>query len=181
MEHALDYIDDIVIFSQSTEEHLHHLESILQLINKARKKLKLKKCFLTPDAIDYRGHVITPPRLHITTKTINAVRDLRCPMAKPEMRSFLGLCNVYQRFVPKFSRLAAPLMKRLKKVEPALVDLNDERRTVDNLKQELITAPVLPLPRPEGQLVTEADACEKQAGCVLLPEQESGEFCQSDY
>lgn len=99
-QNALVYIDNIVIFSKSSKECLHHLESVLRLINKAVMILKLKKCFLFSDAIDYHGHVIAPRRLHIAIKTMDAVRDSRYPTRTSEMRSFLGLCNVYRQFIP---------------------------------------------------------------------------------
>lgn len=124
----------------------------------------------------------TPQRLHIATRTIDAVRDLKFVTTLSGLRSLLELCNVYRRIAPNFSRMAAPLIKHSKIGEPTAFELNDEeQQTIDALKKEPITPPVLALPRLEVQLVIETDACDKHVGSVLLQEQEEGELRSIGY
>lgn len=94
------YIEDVVIFSKTSKEPLNHFESVLQLTSKLGMMLVLRKCFLFSDAVDYLGHLTTPRRLHIATKTIKALRDLKYPMTTFKLRSFLRLCNGYRQFAP---------------------------------------------------------------------------------
>lgn len=174
---VLTYIDDIVILSSSPERHLRQVEYVLQLMKKTEMTLKLKKCSFFFDAVNYLGHAITPRRLHIGTKTIDAVLNLIYLTTMSELRSFLRLCNVYCRFVSSFARVAGPLNRPLRKGEPTRIKLNDDkRRKVDNLEWKLTSPPVLALPRLEGQCMVETDAWDEQVGCVLLHKQESGEI-----
>lgn len=140
------------------------------------------RCFSFSDAIDYPGPMITPVRLLNATKTAAAVRSLCCPTTTSKLRFFLGLRNIYYQFVPNISRVAAPLNKRLKKCEPTQFKINDkERRTLSNLKQNLILPSILALPRADGQFVTTSDVCDKQMFCDLQPEQEDGKFRMVGY
>lgn len=139
--------------------------------------VKLKKWFFSSDAFQYLGHVITPQRLHIGTKSINAVRDLKYSMTMFLLRSLRRLCNKYCQFVPHFVRVAGPLNKTLDKGQSTKFELKDnEQRTVSNLTQKLASPPVLYSSRPKRQFVIEIDVCNKQVCCVLLQEHGSGEF-----
>lgn len=104
---ALVYIDDVLSFSPGPEEHIKQVEIVFKLIHQAGMTLKLKKCHFFTDAIDYLGHVITPGRLQVATKTDETVQTLKYPTTTTELRSFLGLCNVYRRFMSNFARKAA--------------------------------------------------------------------------
>lgn len=92
------------------------------------------------------------------------------------MRSFLGLCNVFRRFVPNFSRIAAPLNKNVAKGQPATFDGLDEteQAAYETLKKALIRPPVLALPQLDGHYIIYTDACDEQVGCVLLQVQPDG-------
>ena len=90
------------------------------------------------------------------------------------MRSFLGLCNVYRRFVPNFSRIAKPLNQRLMKGQQTTWgDLNEEeQQACETLKDKLVNPPILVLPRLGRRYTIDTDACDVQVGCVLLQEQD---------
>ena len=171
---ALVYLDDIVIFSPKPEEHIEHVKKVLMLLQDAGVTIKLRKCFFFTDNIDYLGHVIRPGTLEIAPKATEAIKNLKPPKNVTELRSFLGLCNVFRRFVPNFSRIAAPLNKKLKKGEPQHFDhlTDEELSAMKDLQDKLITPPVLALPRPNGRITIDTDACAYQVGCVLLQEQE---------
>lgn len=131
------------------------------------------KCFFFSKIIDELEHVMAPCRLQVAQKTTEAIRMLQYTSIVSEMMSFLGFCDVYRRLVPSFVRLASPLKKKPRKEAPRQFKLsNTLRGTMDVLKKELITQPVLALPQLNGHYTIDTDACDSQVACVLLQEQE---------
>ena len=173
---ALVYLDDVIIFSKSYRAHLEHVATVLSLLKSAGVTLKLAKCHFFSQEVDYLGHVIFPGKLAVSTKTCEAVERFRPLRTTTDVRSFLGLCNVFRRFMPNFARMSAPLNKKLEKGQPAKFDeLNaEETKAFEDLKGLLIAPPVLALPKAEGKYTVDTDACDLQVGCVLLQEQEDG-------
>lgn len=110
-QNALVYIEDIIIFSPTSEDHISHIESVLCLISEAGMTLKLKECHLFSDATDYLTHVITPDHLHVPAKTRHTIRELEYMTNTTEVRSVLDLCNVYLRLTSNFAREGLPLNK----------------------------------------------------------------------
>ena len=115
---CLVYIDDIIIFSKTVEEHIQHVDEILTALGNAGVTLKIKKCTFFSDSVEYLGHVIKPGKLEIDGANTKSLRDAKPPTTKTELRSFLGLCNVYRRFIKNFSMTAHPLNELLKKRFP---------------------------------------------------------------
>jgi len=106
---CLVYLDDVIVFSGSPEEHLQHLEEVLTLLRNAGVTLKASKCHFFPEEVEYLGHVIRPGRVHVLEKNFRALRGLRYPETQTQMKSFLGICGVYRRFVADFAKIAKPL------------------------------------------------------------------------
>ena len=173
---CLVYLDDVIIFSPDRKSHLKHVDDALYLLRKAGLSLKLRKCRFFSEMVDYLGHVIRPGRLGVAEKNTEALRDAAPPRTQTELRSFLGLCNVYRRFVPKFSSIAAPLNAYLTKGKPAMFGiLSKEAVTAfDTLRHKLLHPPILALPRQSGHLWLDTDASNSQLGCCLLQDQPSG-------
>lgn len=137
---------------------------------------KVEKWHLFTDKIDYSGHVIRPGGLKVENYTTDAIRDLKEPTTVTELGSFLGLCNVFRRFVPNFARISAPLNEKLRKGELTSFETltEEEQSTMKELQERLITTPVLDLPRTNGNYAVDTEACDRQIGCVLLQEQPDG-------
>jgi hypothetical protein len=110
---GLVYLDDVIIFSSSHDMHLKHVNEALNLFGKAGLSLKLIKCHFFKEAVDYLGHIIRPGKLAVSEKNTAALRNAPVPKTQTELHSFLGLCNVYRRFVPRFAAVAAPLTSLL--------------------------------------------------------------------
>ena len=108
-------LDDIIVFRKNAEEHIAHVREVLTVLKEAGLSLKLKKCKFFATSVDYFGHVTRPGQLEVATKNTEAVKRFKEPTTQTEQRSFLGLFNIYRRFVPKFARIAAPLNAFLKK------------------------------------------------------------------
>ena len=102
-QNCLVYLDDIVIYSNTFDDHCRDVAQILEVLQQAGVSLKLKKCSFFTDNIQYLGHVVRPGQLAVAEKTITAVKQFRIPETQTQLWSFLGPCNVYRRFVPNFS------------------------------------------------------------------------------
>jgi len=150
--------------------------SVLTLVKKAGVSLKFPKCQFFQDSCDYLGHTISPGKLQVAKKCKEAIMKAFPPRTVKELQSFLGLCNVYRRFVPNFARIAEPLTKKLRKGEPQTFgDLNEEEsQAYVRLRDSMISPPVLALPRAGYPYTLDTDACDHQVGCVLMQEQEDG-------
>jgi Reverse transcriptase (RNA-dependent DNA polymerase) len=157
---CLVYLDDIVVFSRDTAEHMEHLDAVLHRLCSAGLSLNLKNVSFLQDSIDYLGHVIRPGKLAVAEKNTKALKTARPPTTQSELRSFLGLCNVYRRFISGFAKFASPLNALLLKREsPQLGVLSKEQlQSFDTLRAKLLKPPILELPRKEGLFTLNTDA-----------------------
>ena len=173
---CLVYIDDIIIFSKSIDEHLKHVNEILDTLRKAGLSLKLKKCRFFTTTVDYLGHVIRPGLLEVATKNQEAIRKMNPPCTQTQVRSFLGMCNVYRRFVEGFAKIAAPLTKLTTKEYPAKLPPLTEKQVeaFHELKAKLLQPPILRLPKQGLPFSVDTDASADQIGCALFQTHEDG-------
>ena len=171
---CLVYIDDVIIFSRNVEDHLHHVDEVLTLLRRAGVSLKLKKCDFFRDRVSYLGHVVTPGKLSVATETSKAFEEVKFPENITQLRSFLGAANVYRRFVKDFSKIAKPLSAMTQKdakpnwSSPTKPQLD----AFETLRDNLITPPVLALPKPGRPFLIDTDASAYQLGAVLLQQQD---------
>jgi hypothetical protein len=174
--YALVYLDDVIIYSRTFEDHLKHVSHVLALLKGAGVSLKLKKCYFFKSEVEYLGHIVTPGRLHVSDKNVVALKQAQHPTNKTELRSFLGMCNVYRKFVPQFSKIATPLTELLRKGQPDTFDsLTEEQiKAFDTLREALSNPPVLSLPKPTNEFTLDVDASDYQLGACLQQEQPDG-------
>jgi hypothetical protein len=176
-EYALVYLDDVIVYSRSVEDHLTQLDHVLTLLSNAGVTLKLSKFRFFQDSVDYLGRVICPGKLAVAQKNIDTLAQAHYPSTRTELRSFLGMCNVYRRFLPVFARISSPLTDMLKKGEPdTFVELTNARQEAfSTLKQKLVKPPKLTLPRDSAPYTLDVDACDSQLGACLQQEQIDGQ------
>ena len=142
---TLIYIDDIIIFSKSVEEHLSHLEEVFRRLRQANVKLNPKKCNVVKQKVEYLGHVVTPDGISPNPDKVRVVQEFPTPSNFKELRNFLGLANYYRRFVKGFSHIAAPL-NALTRKGVSFKWSEQCALTFDKLKCALVSAPVLAYP-----------------------------------
>ena len=173
---ALVYLDDVVVYSRTVTEHMAHVCEVLRLLHTAGMSLKLAKCAFFDTSITYLGHVIHPGRLEVERRNVIAIERARAPTNQTELRSFLGMCNVYRRFIQGFAKIAAPLNKKTGKNQPYDFEIltDAEFAAFEELKRRLVSPPVLALPRYGRKYTLDTDACGHQVGCALLQEQPEG-------
>ncbi|KAJ6839083.1 uncharacterized protein M6B38_316420 [Iris pallida] len=161
------FIDDILVYSKSEEEHERHLRIVLQTLREEQLYAKLSKCEFWLDQIPFLGHIVSGEGISVDPKKVEAVKSWPTPKSVAEIRSFLGLAGYYRRFVENFSRIAEPLT-RLTRKEEKFNWTEKCQAAFDELKERLITAPILALPSGSGGYEIYSDASGKGLGCVLM-------------
>ncbi|KAL0540150.1 hypothetical protein IC582_024380 [Cucumis melo] len=154
------FIDDILIYSKTEAEHEKHLRMVLQTLRDNKLYAKLKQ-------VSFLGHVVSKAGVSVDPAKIEAVTGWTRPSTVSEVRSFMGLAGYYRRFVENFSRIATPLTQLTRKGAPFVWSKACED-SFQNLKQKLVTAPVLTVPDGSGSFVIYSDASNKGLGCVLM-------------
>ena len=138
----------------------------------------MKKCQFFQKRVDYLGHVISPGKLSMADATAAAFANATFPTDNTGVRSFLGACNVYRRFVKDFSKIARPMTDMTRKdARPDYENPTEAQRTAfETLKSKLVSPPILCLPKLGKRYILDTDASAYQLGCVLLQEQDDNEF-----
>lgn len=164
---CLVYLDDIVCFSNSFEQHLVDLHALFSRLRSASLTANLKKCSFARDNISFLGYRVSPQGLHTDPDKIRAVAEFPKPVDVASLRSFLGLAGYYRSFIGKFSSIAAPLNSLLKKDAPWLW-LAEHQTAYETLKTALLSAPVLRLPDFQRPFELHTDgACTAGIGVIL--------------
>jgi hypothetical protein len=161
------FIDDILIYSKSQEEHEEHLQTVKSVLRKHQLFAKFKKCEFWLDNVAFLGHTVTKEGIAVDPGKVEVVVNWVRPTNAHKVQSFLGLAGYYRRFVEGFSRLAAPLTRLTRKNEKFQWSEECEQ-SFQELKQRLVTAPVLTLPSGSDGFVIYSDASHKGLGCVLM-------------
>ena len=109
------FIDDILVYSRSGEEHERHLSIMLQTLRDKQLFAKLNKCEFWLDKVSFLGHVVTKDGISVDLKKVDAVANWRRPSTETKIRSFLGLVGYHRWFIEGFSKIALPLTKLTQK------------------------------------------------------------------
>ena len=167
------YIDDIVIWSRSLEEHLQHLETVFKRLREAGLKVHPGKCVFCTDSIDFLGHRISANKLEPQQDKLAAVRDLPSPTDLSSLRAALGLFSYYRKFVLHFSTIAFPLNSLLKKDRSWEWGEKQEEAFLA-LKEQLCGAAVLRLPDPYAPFILTTDWSQRGMGAILSQRNKEG-------
>lgn len=165
-EILLIYLDDIIVYSRSFDEHLEHLRLVLYKLRAAGLKLHPDKCTFCHKEVRYLGHVVSKDGVKPDPSKVRAISSYPEPKSIPELRRFLGMASYYRRFISRFSDIAHPLNYLTQKGVPFL--WNDAcQAAFSDLKQKLSSAPILTYPDFTRQFVVETDASDVGLGAVL--------------
>ncbi|GKA20387.1 reverse transcriptase domain-containing protein [Tanacetum coccineum] len=161
------FIDDILIYSKSKEEHEVYLRLVLELLKKEKLYAKFSKCEFWLQEVHFLGHVVNQNGIHVDPSKIEAVKNWKAPTTPSEIRSFLGLAGYYRRFIANFSKIAKPLTsltQKNKKYEWGV----EQEEAFQTLKNNLCDAPILSLPDGVEDFIVYCDASNQGLGCVLM-------------
>ncbi|XP_063809856.1 uncharacterized protein LOC135028570 [Pseudophryne corroboree] len=181
-EMVLLYLDDVIIYSRSYEEHLQHLDEVFAQLTKCGLKLKPSKCHLLKPKVQYLGHIVSAEGVKPEPEKIRVVRDWPVPRTVKDVRSFLGFVGYYRRFIENFAKVATPLNELLRgksgqeQRSASRVKWTEAQQTsFDQLKASLIEAPLLAYPDYGRPFKLYTDASHRGLGAVLSQEQDGRE------
>ncbi|KAK1650141.1 hypothetical protein QYE76_067946 [Lolium multiflorum] len=161
------YIDDILVYSKTEEEHTEHLRLVLTKLREHRLYAKFSKCEFWLQELIFLGHVVSAKGVAVIPEKVQSVLDWKTPKSAKEIRSFLGLAGYYRRYIENFSKIAKPMTDLLKK-DKKFEWSEKAEESFQTLKIKLTTAPVLVLPDTSKDFVIFCDASLQGLGCVLM-------------
>ena len=161
------YLDDIVIYSNTLEEHVDHLGRVFQLLKQNELYVKREKCSFALREVSFLGHHIKDGKLMMEGVKIKAIQDWDPPTKVPQLRSFLGLVNYYRRFINGYSTRVAPLTDLLKKGKAWTWDEKCQQ-AFEDLKKAVTKEPVLALPDHTRLFEVHTDASDFAIRGVLM-------------
>ena len=170
-KYALVYLDDVIIFSKTIEEHIQHIESVFKLLREAGLKIKLSKCTFLQKQVEYLGHIVTEKGIGPDPKKLLSITNYPTPKNCDELRSFLGLAGYYRKFVKNYADKAHSLTQLTKK--DSEWEWGPEQQTAYHLlKDGLTSPPILSYPNFSREFIIHTDASGYGVGSVLAQIQE---------
>ncbi|KAK3554436.1 hypothetical protein QTP70_023034 [Hemibagrus guttatus] len=164
---VIAYIDDILVYSASMEEHVIQVREVLARLQQHHLYVKLEKCEFHCSQVTFLGYVISRQGVEMDAVKVQAVTGWPEPSTVRELQRFLGFANFYRRFIRNYSSVAGPLTSLLRG-KPKKLSWTDQARTAFlQLKDRFTTAPILRHPDPELPFVVEVDASCSGIGAVL--------------
>jgi hypothetical protein len=168
---TLVYIDDIVVYSCSFEEHLKHIHQLLSILSEHNFQLNPTKCSIFHQQIDYLSHTISEQGVKPNNEKIQAIIKLREPSTLAEANKFLGAISWYRKFIPRFASIAAPIHKvtNLTKANRKKFSWGEpQKEAFLQLKQLLVTSPLfLDYPDEDHPVILTTDASKIGVGGTL--------------
>lgn len=171
---AVNYIDDILIFSKTFTEHTEHIKRLLDAVQKEGFRLKLTKCKFASNSIKYLGHVIKENTITPLKDNLKSIREFPTPQTRKHIRQFLGKVNFYGKYIPNVSITLEPLHNLLRK-NTKFHWSNECQRTFEVVKDHLCSKPVLAIFDPKLPISVYSDASIVGIGAVLKQTQLNGE------
>ena len=165
-EILLIYLDDVIVYAKTWEEELERLRRVFSRLREAKLKLNPKKCHLFKSRVNYLGHVVSREGVSTDPDKIAAIKDWPVPSNTKDLRSFLGLCSYYRRYVKGFADVAKPLY-RLQEKETDYVWTEACDRSFQLLKGHLTASPILAFPNADESFILDTDASNTGVGAVL--------------
>ena len=173
------YLDDILIYSRTLEEHEQHVRLVLEQLRKHKLYAKESKCEFFRTQVTFLGFIVSDEGLKVDPKKVSAVTDWPVPSSVTEVRSFLGFVGFYRKFIRMHSEIVAPMSELTKKEleDQSKFKWNDAAQAAfEAMKAALTRAPVLALPDPDRPYVVCTDASGYALGACLMQPNENGDL-----
>ncbi|GBG73664.1 hypothetical protein CBR_g17007 [Chara braunii] len=166
-QHILVYLDDILVYSRTLEEHLRHLHDVLDRLRRHGFYAKLSKCRFAQHKVDFLGHYVSDQGLHMDEEKITAIAEWPVPTSVKQFRSFLGLTSYYSNFIQGYARYSYVLTSTLLRKNPpwAWTPLHEDAFRA--LKKAVKCAPVLHLPDFYRLFILTTNVSDFAVGAVL--------------
>ena len=161
------YIDDLIVCSNTIEEHMQLLKEVLRRLQKAGLKLKLSKCKFMQTKIEYLGHTLSERGIEVNDKKVSAIQNYPVPQDKKAVKSFLGLSGFYRSFIKDYASIATPMTNLLKDEVP-FKWTPETQASFQQLKDKLSSPPVLAFPDFQRPFYLVTDASSVGIGSCLM-------------
>lgn len=171
---TVNFIDDILVFSQTFTEHIEHLGLLLEAIAKEGFRLKFSKCKFAQDSVKYLGHIIQNNTVTPLKDNLIAIREFPVPKTKKHVRQFLGKINFYGKYIQNISIILDPLHNLLRK-DQNFIWTDNCQKSFDTIKRQLCSKPILEIFDPNLPIHIYTDASIQGLGAILKQPQEDGE------
>lgn len=160
------YLDDVIVFAKTREEHDKILWRVMQLLRENNLQLKISKCIFYAKQFEYLGHIIMEGGIKANPKKIEVIKNFPRPTTVKHIQSFLGLCNYFRRYVQDYAKISKPLSSLLKKEQP-FIWTSTQQQAFDKLKEALAEQVVLAFPDFEQVFYVTTDASNFAIGAML--------------
>ena len=163
---VLIFLEDVLVFSRNVEEHEKHMRLIFHTLRQANLKHKPKKCRLLQKSVNYLGYNLSPEGIAPDENKLIAVRDWKRPENVTEVKSFIGFCSYYRRFIKAFAGIAK-LLHQITKKNSRFTWNPECHNAFEKLKEALIDSSVLKHPDYNSPFIVDTDGSDNSLGAVL--------------
>ena len=172
---AIAYLDDIIIFSKTPQEHISHICMVFEKFKSANLSMKKSKCSFFSKEIQYLGHILSAKGIRPLPATTRAIQHMQPPSTPKQVRAFLGLVGYYRKFMKGFAKIAKPLTLLTR--QQVKFDWTPEHHaTFLHLKEAIVQAPILHYPNPNKKYIVYTDTSDDTCGAQLSQDHNGTEF-----
>ena len=177
LDNVVNYIDDILIYTQTWEGHLEKLKELMKRLKDANLTAKPSKCYISFERIEFLGHVVEKGCRLPNPEKVEAIQKAAKPVTKTQLKSFLGLVGFYRQYIQNFGAIASPLTDKTKAGEPTKIKWErSQGESFQTLKNQLGKSSILHLPDFCHQFILRTDASDIAVGAILLQEFDGVKF-----
>ena len=172
---ATAYLDDIIIFSTTVEEHLSHITQVFEKLCTAKLSMKFSKCHFFTKEIQYLGHILSTKGIQPFPSKTQAIQNMHPPKMPKQVCAFLGLVGYYRKFIKNCAKIAKPLT--LLACQQVKFDLTPTHHNAFlTFKESIIQAPILQYPNPSKQYIVYTNTSDDTCRTQLSQEHDGTEF-----
>ena len=172
---TIAYLDDIIIFSKTPQEHLSHICMVFEKLKTANLSMKKSKCNFFSKEIQYLGHILSATGIQPLPSKMHTIQHMNPPTTPKQVRAFLGLVEYYRKFIKEFMKIAKPLTLLIR--QQVKFDWTPEHQVAFiHLKDAIVQAPILHYPNPNKTYIVYTDASDDACGAQLSQEHDGTKF-----
>ena len=165
-KYVIVYMDDIIIYSRSFDDHLLHIEEVFKHLDRYNLRVNLEKCEFAKFRILFLGFIITQEGMQPNCSKVEAINNIKPPKNVDQLKSFLGITNFFRKFIRSYAHRCHPMLKLLKKKTEW--EWGDEQnKSFEDIKKELTSCPILRFPQLDKNFIIMSDASQYGVGAVL--------------
>ena len=172
---AIAYLDDIIIFSKTPQEHLSHIRMVFEKVKLANLSMKKNKCIFFCKEIQYLGHILSATGIRPLPAKTHAIQHMQSPVTPKQVRAFFGLVGYYRKFIKGFAKIGKPLTL-LTRQQVKFEWTPEHHTSFLHQKEAIVQVPILLYPNPDKRYIVYTDASDDACRAQLSQDHNSTEF-----